>query len=127
MQHEFTALTVLVGDEERQISVHQEMMQDAAPILDSMDADMAQGWQLGREFVTSPDTIQRCQIAANRLLTALHTSNDASASLMAAYILSRMTEVHTVVINAEGESEETMFYDHNQALITKPANNNNEG
>jgi len=117
MQHERTELIVLVADEERRISLSQGMLQDAAPIIDNMDRDMSRGWSLGPAFIPSPNRIQRCQIAANRLLTALHTNNEASVSLMAAYILSTMPETSTVVINVEGEAEETLFYDHNQSLI----------
>ncbi len=79
---------------------------------------MSRGWQLGREFVSRPNLHQRCQIAAERLLTALHTENPASKNLMAAFILSRLPDVAAVNINDEGEANETLFYNSNNALIS---------
>ncbi|MGB5708006.1 MAG: hypothetical protein WBM41_14395 [Arenicellales bacterium] len=110
-------LFVLVAEEQRLISVDQAMLDDAYPLLEKIDQDMDNGWRLGRRFVHSPSTLERCQVAANRLLTALHTQNQASMTLMAAYILRRLPGVKTVNINSEGEANETMFYDHNDALM----------
>lgn len=118
MQHELTELIIMVADDERRVSLSHDMLRDAAPIISNMDSDMSNGWNLGPAFIPSPNRIQRCQIAANRLLTALHTNNEASVSLMAAYILSTIPETGTVVINIEGEAEETLFYDHNHSLIS---------
>jgi len=111
-------LVVLTGEEERQVSLQPGMIADAATILEKMDHDMDKGWQLGKHFVSSPNTIQRCQIAANRLLTALHTENEASVALMSAYILTRLDDVRTVSVNTEGEAEETLFYTAENSLIT---------
>jgi len=110
-------LTILTGDEERQISVSPELMNDAGSLLQKMDQDMDQGSQLSRRFIASPDRIERCQIVANRLLTALHTQNEASAMLMAAYLLSRLSALKTAAINTEGEAEDTLFYDQNDSVI----------
>ena len=111
-------LSILVADEKSHVSVDKAMLDDALPLLDGMDRDMDKGWQLGRRYIAAPSSIERCQIVANRLLTALHTRSQASMTLMAAYILDRLPEVKTVNINAEGEAEETMFYDQNDSLIS---------
>ena len=110
-------LSILIAEEQRQVFVDKSLLEDALPLLDKMDHDMDRGWQLGRRFIQTPNSIERCQIVADRLLTALHTQNQASTTLMAAYILSRLPDVKTVNINAQGEAEETMFYDHKDALI----------
>lgn len=116
-QSDYHTLLIITGSDQQEISLSTQMLQDARPILQKMDSDMDQGWQLGREFIASPNVIQRCQIVANRLLTALHTENQASAQLMTAFILSRLDNVSAVNINTEGESEDTLFFDHNQSLI----------
>jgi hypothetical protein len=112
------SLSIMVADEQRQISVDKTMLNDALPVLERMDRDMDKGWQLGRRFIASPNSLERCQIVANRLLTALHTQNQASMTLMAAYILTRLPEAKTININTEGEAEETMFYDRNDSLLS---------
>jgi hypothetical protein len=111
-------LTVITGDDTRTIPVTLVMMEDAASIFQSMDRDMSRGGKLGRHFIESPTVIQRCQIAGGRLLTALHTQNQASMTLMAAYILSRLPGVKTVNLNTEGEAEETMFYHQDNSLMS---------
>ncbi|MGI9319524.1 MAG: hypothetical protein ACR2QW_19500 [bacterium] len=111
-------LSILVADEQRQVSVDKSMLDDALPLFDKMDQDMDNGWQLGRQYVMTLNTLQRCQVAANRLLTALHTGNEASMTLMAGYILTRLPEVKTASINTEGEADETLFYDHSDTLIS---------
>ena len=94
-----TALTleILVDDQRREISVEGELYDQAAALLDEMDADMSRGWQRGRHFIARPDTMQRCQIVANRLLTALHTGNQSLSALMSSYILSRLPGVASVI------------------------------
>ncbi|NKB63841.1 MAG: hypothetical protein GKR95_17570 [Gammaproteobacteria bacterium] len=111
-------LTILVGIDEQRISICEDVLMDAEPIFQKMDHDMSRGWQLGRQFVPSPNKLQRCQIAADRLLTALHTENSASMNLMAGFILSRLPGVASVNINDEGETNETMFYNTDNALIS---------
>ena len=36
-----------------------------------MDQDMDAGWQMSRDWVDNPSREQRCQIVADKLLTAL--------------------------------------------------------
>ena len=117
-KNEIFELTVLAGMEQQQILISEAMLTDAEPIFQKMDRDMEKGWQLGRQFVTDPNVLQRCQIAADRLLTAWHTENSASMNLMAAFIVSRLPGVGAVNINDEGEASETLFYNQDNALIS---------
>ncbi len=110
-------LTVLIEDESREVDVTEDMITSAASLIRKMDADMDSGWTLGNEFVADLGTLQRCQIAADRLLTGLHTDNKATILLMAAYILTKLEKVQTVVVNTEGEICETLFYNIDNAMI----------
>jgi hypothetical protein len=51
----------------------------------------------------------RCQIAANKLLTALETQNENLAFLMAGYILTRLPGTKTVRVDTSGEIANTEF------------------
>jgi hypothetical protein len=62
---------------------------------------------MSREFVARPDRLQRCQIAADRLLTGLMQQNEATVMLMASYIALRMPGVVGVNIDTEGEMQNT--------------------
>jgi hypothetical protein len=110
-------LNIIIDQDTREFSISAEMMEDAQGLFTKMDSDMDNGWQLGKSFIASPTSIQRCQIIANRLLTALHTQNLASATLMSAYILHCLPTAYTVNLNTEGEADETQFYDQNNSLI----------
>lgn len=111
-------LHIQIDEQSRSVSLAPDMLDHAGSILLSMDRDMSGGWKLSRKFITNPTVLERCQIAADRLLTALHNGNEPTTSLMSAYILTRLPNVKTVLINTEGESDQTMFYDQDDQLIT---------
>ena len=90
---------------------------DGSVIFDQMDKDMNAGWTLDNVYMEHPNQYQKCLVAANRLLTAIHADNTASQELMAAYLLNRMPEVGSVDMNMEGEAMETLFYDTHHAVI----------
>ncbi len=110
-------LVVVAEDAAMTITITQEMLEEAKSIFGQIDQDLDNGRQLGRHFIHSPTILQRCQIVGERLLTALHTDNIALRTLMAGYILDRLPGVHTVVLNTDGEAEETLFYDQSNSLI----------
>lgn len=102
-------LNVLIDDRQLQLRVPDEVFDEGGDFFQRMDRDMDRGWQMGPEWVERPDQTQRCQIAADKLLTALENGNETLAMLMAGYILTRMPDTAMVHINTEGEPLETGF------------------
>lgn len=102
-------LKVIVDEQQFALNVPDVIVAGAQEVFSKMDRDMDAGWQMGREWVQSPDVEQRCQIVANKLLTALETENDQLGRMMAGYILSRMPSVETVEIDTSGEIQNTLF------------------
>lgn len=98
---------VIVGDQVYAIEVPDEMQRDGAEFFARMDHDMGQGWQMSRDYVERPDQLQRCQIVADKLLTSIINKNEASAMLMAAYILARMPDAVGVDVDTTGEMQDT--------------------
>ena len=98
---------VIVGEQAYAVEVPERLLGQAREFHDKLDADMDRGWQMSREFVAHPDRLQRCQIAADRLLTGLMQGNEATAMLMASYIALRMPGVVGVDIDAGGEMRNT--------------------
>lgn len=98
---------VIVGDQTYAVNVPEALMREADEFHARLDRDMDRGWQMSREFVAHPDRLQRCQIAADRLLTGLMQGNEATAMLMASYIALRMPGVVGVDIDAGGEMRNT--------------------
>jgi hypothetical protein len=102
-------LNVFIDEQMQQVEVPDDMMQDAEEFFARMDADMDKGWQMSREWIENPNTEQRCQIAADRMLTAIMQENENTKILMAGYILSRMPKATDVRIDTSGEILGTEF------------------
>ena len=105
-------LTLYIDDKSQTVEISKAILKEADDFFKMMDRDMDRGWQMSREWVEYPNLIQRCQIAADKLLSAIHAENETLMMLMAGYILSRLPDVTGVKINTEGEIMET-------ELITK--------
>ena len=102
-------LTVTVDTKTIQIDVPQFVIDDGEEFFSKMDQDMDNGWQMSREFVEDPNVVQRCQIAADRILTALHNDNKDILLMMAGYIVSRLPKVTHVDIDNTGDMHQTQF------------------
>ncbi len=102
-------LTVTVDTKTFQIDVPQYIIDDGEDFFRKMDQDMGKGWQMSREYVDAPDAVQRCQIVADRILTAMHNNNKDLMLMMAGYIVSRLPKVTHVTIDDSGNMQETQF------------------
>lgn len=102
-------LKVVVDEKTIPIEVPDYMLIEAEEFFNKMDLDMDSGWQMSREWVDSPNNVQRCQIAADKILTSLHSENEKMATLMAAYILKKLPNISSVDIDTEGDMTQTSF------------------
>ena len=102
-------LRITVEEQTRTLPVPDTLLRDAEEFFAKMDCDMDRGWQMSREFVEQPNRLQRCQIAAHKLLGALSSGNMALATLMAGYIVARLPGVSGIDIDATGEMQQTEF------------------
>jgi len=102
-------LNVHIHDQTHPVEIPDQLLSEAQGFFDKMDSDMSNGYQMSRRWVDKPDEYQRCQIAADKLVTALESANQPMQQMMAAYILSRLPGVHGVYINVEGDMTEHEF------------------
>jgi len=109
-------LNVIVDERVYSVDVPPPMLIEAEDFFRKLDDDMNHGWQMGPEFIEYPDKLQRCQIAANKLLTSLSSANETMVLLMAGYILKRLPGVAGVRIDTGGEML------HTEMIYEKPAN-----
>lgn len=110
-------LDVIIDGKTHRFDVPQDVMSDGETFFQKMDHDMDSGWQMGPDFVETPDTTQRCQIAANKLLVSVSAQNKLLVELMAGYILKRLPGVKAVDIDTGGEMLNTEFrFDENARL-----------
>ncbi len=102
-------LNVIIDDKNFPVTVSDDVLHDAADFFMRMDSDMDRGWQMSRDYIEHPSTLQRCQIAADKLFTAMHTGNEALTALMAGYILARLPQVTSVLVDTTGDISGTEF------------------
>ncbi len=100
-------LNIILDEQNIPIKVPPFVMESGEEFFARMDADMDKGWQIARHWVDRPNTVQRCQIIADRILGAIENNNEKLAMMMAGYILSRAPGVKTVHIATDGEIQET--------------------
>lgn len=106
-------LKIFVNDQAYEVTVPKFVMQEGEEFFKELDSDLNKGYQMSRTWVDSPDIMQRCQIAADKILTALENSNEQLGMMMAGYILTRMPEVTAVYLDTEGN-----MLDHD--LVVEP-------
>lgn len=102
-------LNIYIDDRYYPLDVPEALIDDAEEFFANMDSDMDKGWQMSRQWVERPNSTERCQIVADKLMTALDSENYQVVSMMGGYILSRMPGVKGVRIDTSGEIQETEF------------------
>lgn len=102
-------LNVHVGEQTYSINVPEDILGEAEEFFATMDKDMDRGYQMSRTWVDKPDAYMRCQIVADKLLTALESHNESLGVMMSAYLLKRMPGIKAVHLNLEGDMTEHDF------------------
>lgn len=102
-------LNAIIDEQVYTLNVPDPVIERGADFFDQLDRDMDQGWQMSREWVEAPDQLQRCQIIADKLLTALEKENHKLGMLMAGYILTRLPAVESVELDVQGEVQNNRF------------------
>ena len=100
-------LNIIVDGRSNVFDVPDSLLVEAKDFFDKLDADMDKGWQMSRDWVEKPGKEQRCQIAADKILTAIDTDNEKMLMLMSAYILHTSPGVKSIVIDNTGDMNET--------------------
>ena len=98
---------VIVGDDIYAVEVPANVLEDGGDFFARLDHDMDRGWQISREYVARPNQTQRCQIAADKLLTSIINDNSSTATMMAAYIVVRAPGTNGVDVDTTGEMQNT--------------------
>ena len=99
-----------IDDKSYVLNVPEALSLEAVEFFEKMDKDMNCGWQMSRWWVPDPDRDQRCQIVADKLLTAMQQDNNEFALLMAAYILHNKPETRRIKVNTDGEIQGNEFF-----------------
>ncbi len=96
-------LKVIYDEQIFNISIPEFILEEGEEYFKKLDAELDRGYQMSRTWVEKPNTEQRCQIAADKLLTALHHDRKQLGEMMAGYILSRMPGTTQVKLDTSGD------------------------
>ena len=102
-------LNVAIDGQNVDINVPDSMLSEAREFFAKVDSDLDKGYQMGRYWVDNPNGEQRCQIAADKLVTAIENENKNMATMMSAYILSKAPHIESVVVDSSDEIQEIHF------------------
>ncbi|PLY11879.1 MAG: hypothetical protein C0631_18660 [Sedimenticola sp.] len=102
-------LNIIIDDYSMNLNIPDDFISASQDSFERLDASMAEGVQLGQDWIEQPDVIQRCRAAADKLLAALESHNEALAMLSAGYIVTRMPGTKQVKIDNSGEPNATVF------------------
>jgi len=102
-------LKAIVDDQVYTLNVPDPILQQGGTFFDQLDRDMDQGWQMSREWVDAPNRLQRCQIVADKLLSALEKENERLGLMMAGYIIARLPNIDAVEFDLQGEIQNNQF------------------
>ncbi|MFE8035145.1 hypothetical protein [Thiohalocapsa marina] len=119
-------LKAIIEDQEYTLNVPDAVLAGAGGFFDQLDRDMDQGWQMSRDWVDAPTQLQRCQIIADKLLSALEKENHKVGMLMAGYILDRLPAVESVELDIAGEIQNNHF-NFRQPAAEAPATSSAHG
>ncbi|HEY5604850.1 MAG TPA: hypothetical protein VIM41_17235 [Gammaproteobacteria bacterium] len=100
-------LTVHIDDVTKTLDLPENLLQEGEEFFQKMDRDMDQGWQMSRMWIDHPNAVERCQIAASKILDAISAENQTLLMLMAGYIKSRRPDVIGIRIDTAGDMTET--------------------
>ena len=99
-------LKVFLEDQTYPIEIPDYLVSEAEEFFSYLDKDMDKGWQMSQFWVEKPDQQQRCQIVADKLLTALNTDDQKTGVMMSAYILNRMPNTTELHLSVTGDMNE---------------------
>jgi hypothetical protein len=102
-------LKAIIDDQIYSLNVPDPLLTEGEAFFAKLDADMDKGWQMSRDWVDRLDQIQRCQVVADKLLTALESENQRLGMLTAGYLLKRLPNLDEVEIDIQGEIQNTVF------------------
>jgi hypothetical protein len=102
-------LKAIIDDQIYSLEVPDAILAEGEAFFAKLDADMDKGWQMSRDWVDRLDQVQRCQVVADKLLTALESENQRLGMLTAGYLLKRLPDLDEVEIDIQGEIQNTVF------------------
>ncbi len=99
-------LNINIDQQSYELEVQEALIKELKPVFDDMDNEFDRGVQMGRYWVEKPDAEQRCQVAINKLINAMHSEDKRSVYIMAAFIFYKFPDVLSVTSSSDFEIQD---------------------
>ena len=94
---------ITIDEESYTLEVKDKLMLELKDMHHEMDAEYDKGLQLGRYWIEAPTLEQRCQLTANKVVSAIHQEDIRQFYLTASYILSKFPNLKQVTVSSDFE------------------------
>ncbi len=94
---------ITIDEESYTLEVSEKLMQELESAHRDMDSEYDKGIQLGRYWIDQPTLEQRCQLTADKVVSAIHQENIRLFYIMAAYILRQFPALKKVTVSSDFE------------------------
>ena len=102
-------IKLYIEDKVEEFEIPDQVIDQGEDFFRKMDADMDKGWQMGHVWVEKPNQLQRCQIVADKMTSAIHNENEKMFMLMGAYILKNKPDTEEIHLDSTGEIQTIDF------------------
>jgi len=107
-------IKLYIEDKVEEFEIPDQVIEQGEDFFKKMDADMDKGWQMGHIWVDKPNQLQRCQIVADKMTSAIHNENEKMFMLMGAYILKNKPDTEEIHLDSTGEIQTIDFIARNK-------------
>lgn len=99
-------LHINIDQDSFELEVPPQLLEEARPIFADMDREFDRGQQMGRYWIDKPDDFQRCQVVADKLVSAFYRHDKRNIYIMSSYILHKIPGAREVNVNTEMEMQD---------------------
>jgi len=100
---------ITIDEESYTLEVSDAIMKELQGTIEEMDADFDKGARIGRYWIEMPTDEQRCQIAADKVASAVHQQNVRMFYQMAGYILTKFPTLQMATVSSDFEVSDIHF------------------
>ncbi len=97
---------ITIDQENFQLDIPEKLLEELKPVCEDMDKEFEGGVQMGRYWVESPGDFERCQVAADRVASAMAREDKRMLYINAAYILYKAPTLNHVTVDTEYEMQD---------------------
>ncbi|VAW57686.1 hypothetical protein MNBD_GAMMA07-498 [hydrothermal vent metagenome] len=94
---------ISIDEESYTLEVSDKLMQELESTHHDMDTEYDKGLQLGRYWIDQPTLEQRCQLTADKVVSAIHQENIRLFYITASYILRKFPALKNVTVSSDFE------------------------